>query len=178
MDKRIKAGPGISVMEITGRGAATIVSARRGAVMSAMAWEVGYGGDYITVGYGTVNEREPRFEGKLISGERGKDGVVRLTKIPLPKDGWDSEGRQWLVLMVITGGKDKDGKEAEVPVVKFMGRAGDLDFPENENMGICPLAVIKKGGAVHQIEYFHLRYRKSGKVLSDGSGRVYHLFWS
>ena len=149
-EQKIRGGPGVRVSRY---GREHVISAPQRPWRWDPAWQVAYGGNFVTVGYGTVNGVEPKINGVLISGstETGEQPKIHL-------ESFDSEGRAWVVVKVTadmaTCKIAQDGLTVEcVSVAGTETIAGS-----GGAVGLHPLAVVTKRGVVHPVTFFHLRW--------------------
>lgn len=152
----LRPGPGVRLAH-TGTG--TIVSFHAPRQVFRGAFPVTVSGDRASVGFGTIEGREPTIGGKPASaGDR----------VAFRAQDSDPEGRLWLVLRVTLDGKKISNREDAVTIAQSSdprikaGPPGTLQHP---------LAMLRSpdpkkpglGATLHQIEYFHLRILFAGE---------------
>jgi hypothetical protein len=165
IEQKIRGGAGVRVSRY---GAEHVISAPPRAWRWDPAWPVEYGGDFVTVGYGTVNGEEPVIKGVPISGDP-KTGEQPRIKL----EGFDSEDRAWVVVKVTAD--LATGKIAGL-TVECVSAAGTSQIAGGGGaVGLHPLAVVTKRGVVHPVTFFHLRWAL-GYPPNDVKV-VRHFFW-
>jgi len=170
--QQICGGPGVLVSRF---GDQVVLAGRERRGRIDPAFPVLFGGGFVQVGFGLVNDVEPTVGGVPISG---KDGEVPQIKI----EGYDSEDRSWVMLKVtIDPQTGKFAKSKDAVTVVSMASAGEQRVAgESDTVGLHPLAVLTPK-RVHQITFFNLRHAV-GYPVADGLGNfskvLQHFFWS
>jgi hypothetical protein len=168
-DSMIHGGVGASVRRI---GDSYVIGARAEPMTFAPAFALRYFADEIEVGFGTVNDIEPRIGGALISGV--EDGGQRPPpRLRLP-DNADVEGRLWICAQVKV---NKDGRidAADVNAVTIVTENNPRRFLARGDIGLYPLGLIRANEEVWQIAFFNLRHA----VVNPAEGTGFrHFFWS
>ena len=175
----VKGGPGVRVRQYPGQH--FTVSASGPPVYWRPAWPVYFNGADVAVGFGMVNEIEPRIGGIRISGRDDK-GVLLPTGQPrlrlLPD--YDSEGRQWVCVRVKVksdGRIDAKDKEAVTCVVVKDLLIASLGGDFRGQVGLHPLALFRKSGEWFPVTYFHLQHRVAKGKNVSGAEVARHFFW-
>lgn len=144
-----------------------------------------YSGRKVIVGYGTVNNIEPRIGEVRISGrdDEGKPLPGGPPQLKLLED-YDDEGRQWVCVRVeVTeeGKIDEENPKAVTCVVVANLLAGAEQQGFRGQVGLHPLAVFRESGDWFPVTYFHLQHRVATQNHPI-SGRpepatARHFFW-
>jgi hypothetical protein len=171
---KIRGGPGVRVSRY---GSSHIFSAPQKAWRWDPAFPVSYGGNFVQVGFGLVNDVEPTVKGVPVSGDlkTGQQPKIEILD-------YDAEGRAWVCLQVkvdlTTGKLAKEGDSVTVVVKSSAGtqRVGG----ESAEVGLHVLAVVTKDGRVHQVTFFNLSHAIGYPTvdnLGNKSKVPRHFFW-
>lgn len=148
-------GPGVRLS----RGAnGTTINFRAPRQIFQGAFRVRLSGDRASVGFGTIDGKEPTIDGKPASN----GGTIAFRAASA-----DEEGRSWLVLRVTLDGKKISEKRDAITFAQS-NAPGILAGPDGTIQH--PLAVLRSpdpkkpgvGATLYQIEFFHLRILRAG----------------
>lgn len=156
---RVLAGRNARVARFGGLGQMVSFEARP-AVFTGR-FRVGLSGSRVTVGYGAINDLEPRIAGRPVSG----DAEGRQPELELDAEAYDGEGRSWLAVRITV-----DPELGRLPdPVELDGAAPPLEVVQRDRPGRGP-------GEPAEVHYWTIALLKRPPG-STGFGRAIQRVW-